>query len=94
MKPSQAVKPISYFKAHASEVIRELGKTQGTVIITQNGSAKAVLQDVHAYEELQDSLALLRILAQGKDQASRGKLRPVDEAFGRVRARVKSGAGR
>ena len=89
MKPSEAVKPISYLKAHAAEVIRSVRESQGAMIITQNGEATAVLQDVRAYEELQESLALLRILAQSKESFRQGKGRLLEQTFRRVRTRVK-----
>ena len=60
MKYSESIKPISYLKAHAAEIFRELADKQETLIITQNGEAKAIVQDIKAYEELQDSLALLK----------------------------------
>ena len=89
MKLSDAVKPISYLKAHAAEVMRDVTDNQRTIVITLNGEAKMVLQDVRAYEELQDSLALLRILAQSRKSAQAGRLTPLDETFRRVRRRVK-----
>ena len=89
MKMSESVKPISYLKAHASEILREIAETEGTVIITQNGEAKAVLQSIRAYEQLQDSLALLKILAQSRRSVRMGKVKPMREALRRVRARVK-----
>jgi prevent-host-death family protein len=89
VKLSDAVKPISYLKAHAAEMLREVAESQGTVVITQNGEAKAVLQDVRAYEELQESLALLRLLAQSKKSAREGRLTPAAEAFRRIRRRVR-----
>ena len=69
---SNTIKPISYLKAHAAEIIREIISEHKTVIITQNGEAKAVLQDIKVYEELQESLTLLKILAMGnkKKEAS------------------------
>lgn len=63
MKASESVKPISYLKAHASEIIRDISGHQKTLIITQNGETKAILQDIKVFEETQDSLALLKILA-------------------------------
>ena len=89
MKLSAAVKPISYLKAHAAEVMRDVAEHGGTVVITHNGEAKAVLQDVRVYEQLQESLALLRLLAQSRKSARAGRLAPVGKAFGRVRQRVK-----
>ena len=59
MKLSEAVKPVSYFKAHASEVIRDVVTNGKTVVITQNGEARVVVQGVQEYEQMQESLVLL-----------------------------------
>ena len=81
MRLSEAVKPISYFKAHASEMIRDIGETRTPVFITLNGEAKAVIQGINEYEDLQESLALLKILAQSKKSLERGRYKPVTRAF-------------
>ena len=57
MKLSESIKPISYLKSHTAEALREVTARQGTMVITQNGEAKAVLQDIVAYEQTQESLA-------------------------------------
>jgi prevent-host-death family protein len=88
LKPSQAIRSISYLKAHAAEIIRDLGESRRALIITQKGEAKAVLQDVHAFEELQESLALLKLLAQSQRSAAEGRVKPFREAFRRVRRRL------
>lgn len=79
MKLSQAIKPISYFKAHAADVIRDLNKRHGTMIITQNGEAKAVLQDIVEYERIQEALALLKMVAQGQKDYEAGKTIPANQ---------------
>ncbi|WP_119391905.1 type II toxin-antitoxin system Phd/YefM family antitoxin [Taklimakanibacter lacteus] len=89
MKLSGRVKPISYLKAHAPEVIRGLAGGEAPVIITLHGEAKAVLQDVGRYEETQETLALLKVLALTNKEIEAGRIRPVDEAFKRVRGRLK-----
>ena len=89
MKLSDSVKPISYIKAHASEVIREIVENQGTVVITLNGEAKAVLQDIREFEKTQETLALLKILAMSKKSLENGKSRPAREAFRDLRERIK-----
>ena len=89
MKLSDAVKPISYIKAHASEVIREVVENHGTVVITLNGEAKAVLQDIREFEKTQETLALLKILAMSKKSLENGKSRPAREAFRDLRERIK-----
>jgi prevent-host-death family protein len=87
MKFSTQVKPISYLKANAAQVIRDLAEKRSPLVITQNGEAKAVLQDLASYEETQETLALLKILALGNRQFDQGKGIPAKEAFRRVRAR-------
>lgn len=88
MKLSEAIKPLSYFKTHASELIRDISDNQGTMIITQNGEAKVVLQDIKLYEQIQESLALLKILAMSNQSLKRNKAKPVAEAFKNIRKNI------
>lgn len=90
MKLSEAVKPISYVKTHAAEVIKEVADTHQPVIITQNGEAKAVLQSIADYEQMQESIALLKIIAMGKASVAKGKTKPVRKAFRDVRKKAAS----
>lgn len=90
MKFSEAVKPISYLKAHASEVIRDVSDNQKTLIITHNGEAKVVVQDVKLYEKTQESIALLKILALSGKNQKKGKFKTAEQAFGDVRKRIDS----
>ena len=62
MKLSTSVKPISYLKAHASRPIRDVSDHQGTLFVTHNGQAKAILQDIYTFERTQEALAQLKIL--------------------------------
>ncbi|NKL36976.1 type II toxin-antitoxin system prevent-host-death family antitoxin [Rhizobium leguminosarum bv. viciae] len=88
MKLSEQVKPISYLKAHAPEIIRKLKDNLQPVVITLHGEAKAILQDVGQYEETQETLALLKVLALTSRQVEEGKLRPASECFARIRNRL------
>ena len=88
MNLSQSIKPISYFKAHAAEVIRELNKQHGTMIITQNGEAKAVIQDIAEYERIQEALALLQMVSQGQLDYEKGKTIPADQVFKELDDRI------
>lgn len=85
MKYSTQIKPISYLKANAAEVVRELAEQRRPLVITQNGEAKAVIQDVVSYEETQETMALLKILALGNRQIEEGRVVPAKIAFKRVR---------
>ncbi len=88
MKFSESVKPISYLKAHASEVIRDVAENQKTLLITHNGEAKVVLQDVKIYEQTQEAIALLKILALNSGDIKRRKFKNMDRAFKDVRKRI------
>ena len=87
MKYSTRIKPISYVKANAAQLIRELKANGQPLVITQNGEATAVMQDVASYEATQETLALLKILALGRRQVEEGKAIPLAEAIRRLRAR-------
>ena len=87
MRYSSQVKPISYLKANAAEVLTYLAEQRVPMVITQNGEAKAVLQDVASFEETQETLALLKILALGNKDVAAGKVKPVAEVASRLRAK-------
>ena len=87
MTLSARIKPISYLKTHASEIVRGLGDKGPSLVITQNGKAKAVLQDIHSYEQTQETLALLKILALGQQQIVRGKVTPLGDAIRQIKSK-------
>ncbi len=90
MKFSDHIKPISYLKAHASEIIRQLGKQSEPLIITQNGEAKVIMQDIKAYEQNQETMALLKILALGNRQIEEGKTHNAKQVIRTMRKRRKA----
>ncbi len=87
MRYSSQVKPISYLKANAAEVLLQLAERREPMVITQNGEAKAVIQDVASFEDTQETLALLKILALGNQQIDAGKVKPIAEVAARLRAK-------
>ena len=87
MRYSTQVKPISYLKANAAEVLTHLAEQREPMVITQNGEAKAVLQDVASYEETQETLALLKVLALGNQDVASGKVKPIADVVTRLRAK-------
>jgi prevent-host-death family protein len=90
MKLSTAVKPISYLKAHASELIRNITTTQQALVITHNGEAKVVVQDIRSYERMQETLALLKILTLSKDNIKKGSVKSLNESFSSLEKRIKA----
>ncbi len=87
MKLSSQIKPISYLKAHAAEIVRNLGERGEPLIITQNGEAKVVMQDIESYEQTQETMALLKILALGARQVEEGGVQPAADVIKRLRGR-------
>jgi len=85
----EAVKPISYVKAHAADIILSITESRTPIIITQNGEATAVLQDIASYEELQESLALLKILAISRKDVEEGRVQPAEQAFADLREEIR-----
>ena len=88
MRYSTQVKPISYLKANAAKVLDTLAENRQPLIITQNGEARAVMQDLATYENTQETLALLKILALGQQQIVEGKVTPADKVFARLEGRL------
>ncbi|ETI62240.1 type II toxin-antitoxin system Phd/YefM family antitoxin [Marinomonas profundimaris] len=90
MKLSDQIKPISYLKSHAAEVVRNLSTNMRPMVITQNGEAKAVIQDIKSYEQTQETMALLKMLALGQRQIEEGKVQPAGDVVAKLRNRSKS----
>ena len=81
MKLSEQVKPISYFKDNAAKVISDIAESREPLIITQDGKATCVVQDIKSYEEERNTNALLKILALGRKQIADGKVRSARAVF-------------
>jgi prevent-host-death family protein len=86
MKLSDQIKPISYLKANTAQILRQMAERREPFVITQNGEAKAVIQDIVSYEQTQETMALLKILALGNRQIEAGKVTPAHAAIKRLRA--------
>lgn len=93
MKPSEAIKPVSYLKANTAEVLREVNDNREAIIITQNGEARAVLQDIATFEQTQETLALLKLIAQGKRSIEAGRTKPLRKAINSMRKQLKKDHG-
>ncbi|MBV8976999.1 MAG: type II toxin-antitoxin system Phd/YefM family antitoxin [Alphaproteobacteria bacterium] len=90
MKLAGQIKSVSTFKANAAEMIDDITETGNPVILTVNGEAKVIVEDVRSYEKTQETLAFLRMLAMSEEDVRQGRVRSVKEAFDRVRQRIKA----
>ncbi len=81
MKVSKDIKPITYLKSRASDLFRQINETHRPVIITQNGEARAVLQDPESYENMRNAIGLLKLICLGEDEVTRGRSLSQEEVF-------------
>ncbi|UVK99138.1 type II toxin-antitoxin system Phd/YefM family antitoxin [Pseudomonas sp. B21-048] len=81
MKLSSQIKPISYLKSHTAEIVKTLTESREPLVITQNGEAKLVVMDVKSFEEQEDTMALLKLLAMGNREIEEGKFRDAEDVF-------------
>ena len=81
MKFSSQIKPVSYLKSHAAEIVKDVSESREPLLITENGEAKLVIMDVKSYEEQAETLALLKILDMGNREIEQGKFRNVEDVF-------------
>lgn len=89
MRLKEDIKPVAFLKTQAEDLLEQVNESRRPVVITENGEARAVVLDIESYEDLRDATLLLRIAAQGEADLQAGRFLPQDEAFARVRSRLK-----
>ncbi len=81
MNISSDIKPITYLKAKAADLLEQINETHRPVIITQNGEPKAVLQDPQSYENMRNALGMLKLISQGEEDIKKGKATSQEQVF-------------
>jgi prevent-host-death family protein len=81
MRYSTQIKPISYVKSHAAELLDRIAEEREPIVITQNGEARAVLVDIASYEQTQETLALLKVLAIADKEIEAGDSVPIEDVL-------------
>jgi prevent-host-death family protein len=84
MKLATHIKPISYLKSHTAQIVKELTESREPMVITQNGEATLVVIDVKSYEERENTLALLKILALGSRELEQGNYQDAEDVFANI----------
>ena len=82
------VKPISYVKTNAAEMMKYVNERKNPIIITQNGEAKAVLIDIETYQDTEDAFALMNIIKLAEKDIENGKVRKADDVFMALREKI------
>jgi prevent-host-death family protein len=86
MSLAEQIKPISYLKSHAADIVKAFATNPETIIITQNGEAKMVVMDIGAYERQQETMALLKLLSLGRKDFNDGNFQSADDFFNEMDA--------
>ena len=81
MNISKDIRPITYLKSRAADLLRQINETHRPVFITQNGEAKAVLQDPESYENMRKAIGILKLISQGEEDIKNGKSKSQEEVF-------------
>ncbi|MDD5030968.1 MAG: type II toxin-antitoxin system Phd/YefM family antitoxin [Rhodoferax sp.] len=81
MSLATQIKPISYLKSNAADIVKEFAVNPESIIITQNGEAKMVVMEIGAYEQQQETMALLKLLSLGRQELEQGKFQSADDFF-------------
>ena len=81
MSLATSIKPISYLKSNAADIVKEFATNPETLIITQNGEAKMVVMDIREYEKQQETLALLKLIALGRKEFEQGRYQDAQSFF-------------
>lgn len=89
MNISKDIKPITYLKANAPELLKQINETHRPVVITQNGEPRAVLQDPQSYENMRNTIGILKLLSQGEEDIKKGKLKSQDQVFSKIESILK-----
>jgi len=81
MNISQDIKPVTYLKSRAADLLKQINETHRPVIITQNGEPRAVLQDPKSYENMRNAIGILKLISQGEEQIRDGKVQRQEIVF-------------
>ena len=81
MNITQDIKPVTYLKSKAADLLKQINETHRPVIITQNGKPRAILQDPKSYENMRNAIGMLKLISQGEDEIRSGKSKSQQEVF-------------
>lgn len=84
MKISTDIKPVTYLKSRAADLLQQVNDTHRPIVITQNGEPRAVLQDPESYENMRNAIGLLRLISQGEEDINNGQSLSQDEVFAQL----------
>ena len=81
MNITSDIKPVSYLKSHAADILKQINDTHRPMVITQNGKPKAVLQDPESYDNMRKAITLLKLISEGEENIKHGQVKPQEKVF-------------
>jgi prevent-host-death family protein len=90
MRLSESVKPLTWVKANAAQMLKHIEETGEPVVVTKNGEAKAIILDIREHEKNLDTMAMLRMLADSAADLKTGRYRGADEVFSGARKKLRA----
>ncbi len=88
MNISEDIRPVTYLKSRSADLLKQVNETRRPVIITQNGEPRAVLQDQESYQNMRDSIALLKLISLGEEDIRAGKYESQEQVFARIEKKL------
>ena len=85
----ESIKPITYMKTNAADILATVSETGRPIVITHNGEGKMVIQDIESYRSMKEAIAMLKVTAQGRKSLESGKIKPARKAFRAIERRKK-----
>ncbi len=89
MNITRDIRPVTYLKSRAAELLNQINETQRPVIITQNGEPRAVLQDPISYENMRNAIGILKLISQGEADIRDGKVKSQEDVFKDIEVTLK-----
>ncbi len=89
MATKESIKPITYMKTNAADILATVSETGRPIVITHNGEGKMVIQDIESYRTMKEAIAMLKVVAQGRKSVEKGKIKPARKAFQSIERRRK-----
>lgn len=84
------IKPVTYLKSRAADLLNQINETHRPVIITQNGEPRAVLQDPESYENMRNAIGILKLISQGETDVRNGRTKPQENMFNEIESQLKA----
>jgi prevent-host-death family protein len=89
MNISSDIKPVTYLKSRAADILKQINETHRPVIITQNGEPKAVIQDLESFENMKNAIGILKLISMGEEDIRRGNVLNQEQVFESIETQLK-----